>query len=111
MTVNVTWVNDAPQGTSHTVTVLEDGSYTFTAGDFGFSDPGDVPANALLAVQITTLPSAGTRNAHPRTPVTPRVRFSASLFTAKKEFPPACHPSARGGSWLSDPRSDRPGEH
>src|SRR5260221_5338938 len=60
MTVNVTWVNDAPQGTSHTVTVLEDGSYTFTAGDFGFSDPGDVPANALLAVQITTLPSAGT---------------------------------------------------
>src|SRR5437764_13484986 len=60
MTVNVTWVNDAPQGTSHTVTVLEDGAYTFTAGDFGFSDPGDVPANALLAVEITTLPSAGT---------------------------------------------------
>src|SRR5207302_1143264 len=60
MTVNVTWVNDAPQGTSHTVTVLEDGSYTFTAGDFGFSDPADVPANALLAVEITTLPGAGT---------------------------------------------------
>src|SRR5437764_1497699 len=60
MTVNVTWVNDAPQGTSHTVTVLEDGAYTFTAGDFGFSDPGDVPANSLLAVEITTLPGAGT---------------------------------------------------
>src|SRR5260221_5043736 len=36
MTVNVTWVNDAPQGTNHTVSVLEDGSYTFTASDFGF---------------------------------------------------------------------------
>src|SRR5258708_786588 len=60
MTVNVTWVNDAPQGTNHTVTVLEDGSYTFTTADFGFSDPADVPANALLAVQISSLPSAGT---------------------------------------------------
>src|SRR5207302_1154616 len=60
MKVNVTWVNDAPQGTSHTVTVLEDGAYTSTAADFGFSDPGDSPANALLAVQISTRPSAGT---------------------------------------------------
>src|SRR5205807_1178369 len=60
MTVNVTWVNDAPQGTSHTVSVLEDGAYTFTASDFGFSDPGDSPANALLAFHITTPPSAGT---------------------------------------------------
>src|SRR5439155_1245151 len=31
----------------------------FAAADFGFSDPNDTPANSLLAVKITTLPSAG----------------------------------------------------
>src|SRR5260221_693093 len=34
--------------------------YTFTASDFGFSDPADVPANSFLAVEITSLPGAGT---------------------------------------------------
>ena len=41
MTVNVTSVNDAPAGTNKTVTTLEDTAYTFTAADFGFSDPND----------------------------------------------------------------------
>ena len=31
-------VNDPPAGTDKTVTVAEDGSYVFTAADFGFSD-------------------------------------------------------------------------
>ena len=62
MTVNVTAVNDAPAGTNKTVTTLEDIAYTFTAADFGFSDPNDSPANSLLAVKITTLPGAGTLN-------------------------------------------------
>ena len=57
MTVNVTAVNDAPAGTNNTVTTLEDTAYTFTAADFGFSDPNDTPANTLLAVKITTLPA------------------------------------------------------
>ncbi len=39
MTVNVTSVNDAPAGTDKTVTTLEDTAYTFTAADFGFTDP------------------------------------------------------------------------
>jgi hypothetical protein len=59
MTVNVTAVNDAPAGADKTVTILEDNSYTFVAGDFGFTDPNDTPANNLLAVKITTLPAAG----------------------------------------------------
>jgi hypothetical protein len=59
MTVNVTSVNDAPAGTSTTVTTLEDTDYTFAAADFGFTDPNDTPANALSAVKITTLPTAG----------------------------------------------------
>src|SRR5205823_2889318 len=61
ITVNVTAVNDAPQGTDNTVTTTEDTAYTFASGDFGFSDPTDAPAaNSLAAVEITTLPGAGT---------------------------------------------------
>ena len=59
MTVDVTSVNDAPSGTNKTVTTLEDSPYNFTQADFGFSDPNDSPANSLLAVKITTLPTAG----------------------------------------------------
>ena len=59
ITVNVTPVNDAPSGADKTVITNEDTAYTFTVADFGFSDPNDSPANALLAVKITTLPGAG----------------------------------------------------
>lgn len=53
-------VNDAPAGTDRTITMAEDTTYTLTAADFGFTDPRDVPANALLAVQIATPPGVGT---------------------------------------------------
>ena len=36
--ITVTSVNSAPSGADKTVTVLEDGTYTFAASDFGFSD-------------------------------------------------------------------------
>ena len=58
LTVDVTSVNDAPAGTDNTVTTAEDTPYTFTAADFGFTDPNDSPANALSAVTITTIPGA-----------------------------------------------------
>ena len=38
LTVNVTPVNDAPDGTDKTVTISEDASYTYSASDFGFVD-------------------------------------------------------------------------
>jgi len=59
MTVDVTSVNDAPAGTNKTVTVNEDTWYTFSAGDFGFTDPNDSPADSLNRVQILTLETAG----------------------------------------------------
>jgi hypothetical protein len=59
LTIDVTAVNDPPAGSDNTVVTLEDTPYTFTAADFGFSDPQDSLANNLLAVRITTLPSAG----------------------------------------------------
>src|SRR5205823_11883935 len=59
MTIDVTSVNDAPAGTNNTVTTNEDIGYVFGTSDFGFTDPNDSPANALLAVKITALPAAG----------------------------------------------------
>src|SRR5438552_1316837 len=40
--------------------MLEDGSRTMTAADFGFSDANDTPANALANVLITSLATDGT---------------------------------------------------
>ncbi|MEO5347430.1 MAG: hypothetical protein H7834_13795, partial [Magnetococcus sp. YQC-9] len=60
MTLDVTSVNNAPSGANKTVTTQEDTDHTFTAGDFGFTDPNDTPANGFSRVKITTLPGAGT---------------------------------------------------
>jgi VCBS repeat-containing protein len=56
--IHVNPVNDAPTGTNNTIEV--EGSRAFTLADFGFSDATDTLANAFLAVQITSLPVAGT---------------------------------------------------
>ncbi len=58
--ITVNALNDPPSGTDNTVSTAEDTAYTFTAADFGFTDPNDTPPNNLLAVKITTLPSLGT---------------------------------------------------
>jgi CSLREA domain-containing protein len=58
--LQVASVNNPPAGTDNTVSTAEDNAYTFAAIDFGFTDPNDSPANNLLAVKITTLPSLGT---------------------------------------------------
>ncbi len=57
--VTVTTINDAPAGTDRTVTTNEDTDHTLSTADFGFTDPNDAPANALLAVRIATQPGAG----------------------------------------------------
>jgi hypothetical protein len=59
VTINVTSVNDAPAGTSGTLTAVKNTAYKFKAADFGFTDPNDNPANTLLAVKIALPPSAG----------------------------------------------------
>jgi VCBS repeat-containing protein len=60
VTITITGVNDAPAGTNASVTINEDATHVFTVANFGFTDPVDSPANALLAVRIATLPAAGT---------------------------------------------------
>src|SRR5262249_51826285 len=60
MTRNCTSVDGGPRGADKSVTTLEDTQYVFSTADFGFSDPNDSPANNFLAVEVTTLPGAGT---------------------------------------------------
>ncbi len=57
--INIVTVNDAPEGTDNTLTTFEDTPLNFSATDFGFSDPADIPANNLEAVIISVLPSSG----------------------------------------------------
>ena len=59
VTISVASVNDAPAGADALLTILEDSTKTFSAADFGFTDTSDSPADALLAVIISSLPSAG----------------------------------------------------
>lgn len=56
---NIAPINNAPVGTSKTISIAEDATYTFSAADFGFTDPLDNPPNTLLSVKITTLPAKG----------------------------------------------------
>ena len=58
--ITVTPVNVAPVGTDATLVLLQNQTHVFAAADFSYSDPGDTPANALAAVQLSTLPTAGT---------------------------------------------------
>ncbi len=60
MTIDVTSVNDEPAGADNTVSTLEDTDLVFVAGDFGFTDTSDSPANALLNVILTTVTGVGT---------------------------------------------------
>jgi hypothetical protein len=99
ITVDVTSVNDAPAGASKTVTTLEDTDYTFAALDFGFTDANDSPANALLAVKVTTLPAAGTLKLN-GVAVTAGQFVSATDVAANKlKFTPALN--ARGAGYAS----------
>ena len=48
--------NHAPSGADETVALNENGGYTLSRSDFGFSDPNDNPPNVLAAVEISALP-------------------------------------------------------
>jgi ELWxxDGT repeat protein len=69
ITINASAVNDPPDGSNNTVTTKEDTPYSFSAADFGFSDPNDNPSNALFAVKISSLPASGALTAGNGVPV------------------------------------------
>jgi hypothetical protein len=96
MTIDVTAVNDPPVGTNSTVATTEDGPYTFGAADFGFTDPGDTPANNLLAVKLTTLPAAGSLTLNGVAVTAGQVISAADLIAGKLKFAPAANANGAG---------------
>ena len=52
--------NRPPRGAGKALTTPQNAAYVFAPTDFGFSDPDDSPPNNFKAVEITTLPDAGT---------------------------------------------------
>ncbi len=57
ITFNVNAINDAPTAGDSTLTILEDGTHTFAAEEFGFSDVDT--GDTLQSVTITQLPADG----------------------------------------------------
>ena len=98
-TISYARVNDAPMGTSRTISLLEDGRHTFVAADFGFSDPDDSPSNALLAIRISSLPSAGSLRLDGRSIAVGEFVGIAELTQGKLSFSPAAN--ANGSAYAS----------
>ena len=99
MTLAVTPVNDAPAGKAKTVTMLEDGTYTFVTADFGFSDAIDTPANVLAAVKIATLPAAGKLTKNGAAVTAGMAITAADIAAGKLKFAPAAN--ASGANYAS----------
>ena len=59
VTITVLKVSQAPSGPSATVNIPPGEPYALTVADFGFSDVHDNPPDDFIAVEITTLPTAG----------------------------------------------------
>jgi VCBS repeat-containing protein len=96
VSIDITPVNDAPSGTDGTVSVNEDSTYLFQPGDFGFSDSHDSPADNLLNVLITTLPTAGTLE-YQGTPVTAGQAIAATdIVNGKLRFVPVADANGTG---------------
>ena len=96
MSIDVTSVNNAPQGSNNTVTTLEDTAYTFGTLDFGFSDAADSPANSLLAVEISTLPGAGTLSDNGAAVSAGQFVSVTDIASGKLKFMPAANANGAG---------------
>ena len=91
--------NNAPSGTNKTQTILEDTNHTFSIADFGFADPGDSPGNNLLAVTITTLPTAGSLTLSGAAVTASQSITAADITAGKLVFQPAAN--ANGAAYAN----------
>ena len=101
LTIDVTSVNDAPDGVDKTVAVVNDGSYAFTTSDFGFNDPQDSPPDTLSAVTIVLPPAAGTLEDSGVAVTAGKSIPAADIAASKLIFTPA--PGASGSDYASFP--------
>ena len=104
--ITITPVSSAPQGADQSVTVLEDGTYTFAVSDFGFSDAHDTPSNNLLGVQISAQHGAGlTDNGVALT--AGQMVSVADISAGKLRFTPAANDNGAGyASFAFEVRDD-----
>jgi hypothetical protein len=93
-TINLTNVNEAPTGTNATVTITEDTSHVLTAANFGFSDVD--AGDALSAVRIDTLPTAGTLTLSGTAVTAGQVITTADLAAGQLVFTPAADANGTG---------------
>ena len=88
MSINVTAANDPPTAANKTVATAEDTPYTFTVGDFNFSDPD---GDDLSDVRIVSLPTAGTLALDSATVTRNRQVPRADIAAGKLRFTPAAN--------------------
>ncbi|MGB5040921.1 MAG: DUF4347 domain-containing protein [Nitrospira sp.] len=93
-TINLTNVNEAPSGTNATVTITEDTAHVLTAANFGFSDVD--AGDALSAVRIDTLPTAGTLTLSGTAVTAGQVITTADLAASQLVFTPAANANGTG---------------
>ena len=91
--IAVAAVNDAPSGVSNTVTTLEDSAYVFSAADFGFSDSD---GNALAAVRVTAVPTAGTLTNNGVAVTAGQFVSAADIASGGLSFTPAANANGAG---------------
>ena len=96
LTVNV-GANTPPQGADLTVSVAEDGSRSFSAADFGFSDAD--AGQTLAAVRIDALPAAGSLLLNGNPVAAGTVVSAAQLAAGALVFVPAA--DANGSAYAS----------
>ena len=97
LTIDVTPVNDAPAGADRSVTLVEDTAHVFATTDFTFSDSADSPANAWLAVRITTLPGAGMLTLNGSAITAGQSVSAADIAASRLAFTPA--PDGNGSAY------------
>ncbi len=95
-TVMIMTPNNPPVGNGTTVTLLEDGSYTLTSADFGFTDPNDTPPNTLLAVKLATLQSAGSLKLNGVAVMEGQFVSAFDIAANKLVFTPAANGNGKG---------------
>lgn len=97
-TSDFTVISQAPLGAANSISTNENTPYQFAAADFGFSDPNDTPANNFTAVQIATLPTAGTLVENGVVVSQNQFVSVASINSGKLVFVPAGHGVGTGYS-------------
>ncbi|WP_201863682.1 tandem-95 repeat protein [Microvirga soli] len=93
-------VNDAPTSADRTVTLPEDGSYTFKASDFAFADLTDANAPSLFeSVIIDVLPDQGSLRIDGVAVTSGQEISLADILAGKLVFTPVSNESTAGSQY------------